>query len=122
MAKKSEIRKTKNTENKSAQTLRAEELLACFESLGETQQTIIAPLVDQAAYLEGELDKLRALPLLLVDKNTPIRQQQTPAAALYSRLVSRYADIIAKLTRIQQGSEAVEDSPLRAYLKGLDRD
>lgn len=94
--------------------------MVCFDDLGTDASVIIGPLVSQMVYLEGQLEALRHAPLLLVDRKDPTRQQQTPAAHLYTRLISRYADIVAKLMRLSRQEVSEEESPLRAYLKTLE--
>jgi hypothetical protein len=95
-------------------------LLGCFADADPSIKTIVTPLIAEMVYMEANLERIKGVPLLLINKNDPTKQQQTPAAQLYSRLMSRYADVVAKLTRMLRVEDTTEESPLRAYMRTLD--
>jgi len=101
---------------------RKDELIACFKPAGDDIVMLVARLIDEMVNLEGELDKLRGVPLIRISQKNPTVQETTPAAQLYTRLLSRYTDITTKLIARLQKIAIVEDSPLRAYLKTLTDD
>ena len=74
-------------------------------------------LIDEAIYLEEQLDYLRTLPKLKVHPKDPSKQKATPAAKLYREYLQQYTNIIKILLRVSGVDEAEEDSPLRAWLK-----
>jgi hypothetical protein len=95
-------------------------LLGCFTDADPSVKTIVTPLIAEMVYMEANLERIKGVPLLLVGRDDPTKQQQTPAAQLYSRLMSRYADVVAKLTRMLRVDDTTEESPLRAYMRTLD--
>lgn len=74
-------------------------------------------LIDEAIYLEGELDELRKLPKLKVDPKNKTRQKATPAARLYREHLQQYTNVMKILIRVAGIDETEEDSPLRAWMK-----
>ena len=77
----------------------------------------LIPLVDEAVYLEEQLDYLRKLPKIKVHPKDPSKQKATPAAKLYREMLQQYTNIIKILVRVSGIDEAEEDSPLRLWLK-----
>lgn len=76
----------------------------------------LIPLIEEAVYLEGELDNLRALPKLKVHPSDPTKQKPTPAAKLYRELLQQYTNIIKVLLKVSNSDETEEESPLRAWI------
>ena len=74
-------------------------------------------LIDEAIYLEGELDRLRKLPMLKVDPKCPERQKETPAAKQRRVVLKQYLDVMKVLIRVSGVDEAEEDSPLRKWMR-----
>jgi hypothetical protein len=109
---------TKRGEQMSRQDERYNEILGVFTG-NDLDTTLITSLVREMVYLETELGRLRALPMLLYSPKNPALQRQTPAAKTYALMVSRYADIVNRLQTMIRRAEIVEDSPLRSYLDRL---
>jgi hypothetical protein len=108
-----------------AEAARRKELMGCFSGLEVNLVPLVETLVEQMVYLEGELGRLRSLPMLIINKDDPTQQRRTEAGALYTRLVTSYTGVVTHLTRLQRKvvTEVTEgESPLRAYLKELERD
>ena len=90
---------------------RREDLLKAIDN-----DPALVPLVDEAIYLEEQLDSLRKLPKIKVDRDNPVRQKATPAAKLYKEFLQQYTNVIKILTR-SNADEAEEESPLRAWMR-----
>ena len=91
---------------------RREELLTAIKN-----DPTLTPLVDDAVYLEQQLEELRRLPKLKVHPKDPSKQKATPAAKLYKEMLQQYTNIIKVLTRQSDFDETEDESPLRQWLK-----
>lgn len=91
---------------------RREELLNAIKN-----DPTLAPLVDDAVYLEQQLEELRKLPKIKIHPADPSKQKATPAAKLYKEMLQQYTNIIKVLTRQSDLDETEEESPLRKWIK-----
>ena len=91
---------------------RKEELLTAIN-----HDPALTPLVEDAVYLEEQLDALRKLPKIVIHPKDPCKQKTTPAAKLYKELLQQYTNIIKILTRSADADEAEEESPLREWVR-----
>ena len=96
---------------------RKEELLKSVNN-----DTNLLPLIEEAVYLEEQLDYLRTLPKIKVHPKDLSKQKATPAAKLYREYLQQYTNIIKILVRVSGIDETEEDSPLRAWLKNREND
>ena len=99
---------------------RADELHKIFEGIDEGKRKIVSPLIDEAIYLEGQLAELKKYPFIKFHPNNPNLQKVTAAGKQYREFLQTYTNIIDKLTRIYGKEDAEEESPLRAFLKGIE--
>lgn len=99
---------------------RAEELHEIFESIDEGKQKIVAPLIDEAVFLESQMTELKKYPFIKFHPQNPSLQKITAAGKQYREFLQTYTNIIDKLARIYGREETEEESPLRAFLKGLE--
>lgn len=76
----------------------------------------LIPLVDEMIYLEGELDRLRELPKIMVHPKDPSKQKATPAAKLYKEYLQQYVNVIKVLVKSTDIDESEEESPLRKWM------
>ena len=83
--------------------------------VGENATT--TKLIDEAIYLEGELARLKKLPMLKVDPKCPERQKATPAAKLRRETLQQYTNVMKILIRVAGVDETEEDSPLRKWVR-----
>lgn len=94
---------------------RRDELL---KYLGDkTDQAFVEQLVDEAVFLENQLDDLRKLPFIRVNPKDASQQKATPASKMYVSLMAQYNAIMRTLNHFAGGSEIEEDSPLRAWAR-----
>lgn len=99
---------------------RTDELHKIFEGIDEGKRKIVSPLIDEAVYLEGQLAALKQYPFIKIHPNNPNLQKVTAAGKQYREFLQTYTNIIDKLTRIYGKEDAEEESPLRAFLKGIE--
>ena len=76
----------------------------------------LKPLVDDMVFIEVQLEYLRGLPMIRVSSADPNLQKPTPAAKQYKEFLQQYTNIV-KILLHATGTEAEEDSPLRAWMK-----
>lgn len=101
---------------------RKDELMKAFEGADKNIRTIVEPLVDEMMYLEGQLAELRTKPAIKYHPKDPTIQKITPAAKLYKENLAQYKDIVRILcSQLHKGGSEEDESPLRAYLKTLER-
>ncbi|MCQ2308193.1 MAG: hypothetical protein MJ000_11640 [Bacteroidales bacterium] len=97
---------------------RKDELLKVFAGVDADRLSMVRNLIDDAVYLEGQLDRLRTLPFIMVNPRNPAQQKSTPAAKQYKEMLQQYSNIIKLLASFLGKVEADEDdSPLRAYMR-----
>lgn len=99
---------------------RANELHDIFKGVDEGKRKIVKNLIDEAAFLEEQMTKLKAYPFIKFHPQNPELQKITAAGKQYREYLQTYTNIIDKLARIYGREEVEEDSPLRAFLKGLE--
>ena len=97
---------------------RKNELLKVFEGVDDGKD-IIYPLIDEVVYLEGQLEELRKLPMIVVDEKNPTRQRPTTASKQYKDFLQQYNNCIKTLASTLRKNTAEEESPLREYLNAL---
>mgnify|MGYP003301154957 CR=1 FL=1 len=100
---------------------RRDELLKIFKELDGNVLTIVEPMIGELVFIEEQLAELRTKPFIKYHPNDPNLQKQTPAGKLYKDLLAQQKDIVRILCS-QLNKSGCEDgeSPLRAYLKGLE--
>ena len=99
---------------------RAKELHEIFESIDENKKKIVSPLIDEAVFLESQMTKLKEYPLIKFHPQNPELQKITAAGKMYREYLQTYTNIIDKLAKVYGKDETEEESPLRAFLKGLE--
>ena len=90
-------------------TSRLDELKAIFETVEEDKQKLARQLIDEAEFLERQLQELRQLPFIKVHPDNDKLQKRTEASKLYKEHVQSYCNIIKILNSILQ-KNSVEDS------------
>lgn len=100
---------------------RKDELLRIFNELDKNVLTIVEPMIGELVFIEEQLADLRTKPFIKYHPNDPSIQKQTPAGKLYKDLLATEKDIVRILcSQLHKGGDGESDSPLRAYLKGLE--
>lgn len=99
---------------------RTEELKNIFKDVDEGKRTIVDRLIDEAVYLEERLTELKKYPPIKFHPKNPNLQKITAAGKQYREILQTYTNIIRALERTYANEEAEAESPLRAFLKGLE--
>lgn len=73
---------------------RFEQLCEITGKLGEQQQAIIKPLLEDIVFMENRLCELRKLPHLRVHPKNPARQEVTPAGKQYKEIMQSYLNAV----------------------------
>lgn len=98
---------------------RAQELHDIFKDIDEGKRVIVAKLIDEAVFLEGQMQELKKYPLIKFHPTNPDLQKITAAGKQYREFLQTYTNIIDKLARIHGKEETESDSPLREYFSKI---
>lgn len=99
---------------------RAEKLREIFKDIDEGRREIVEPLIEEAAFLEEQMLELKKHPFIRFNPKNDAQSKITAAGKQYREFLQTYTNIIDKLCRMYGKEEAAEESPLRAFLKGLE--
>lgn len=84
------------------------ELIKCFDNVDADKRAFALDTIDEYLYFKEQVDKLRKLPLIRVDKNNPERQLTTPAGKLikdYSQVLdAKRATLLRILYRVESSA------------------
>ena len=99
-------------------TDKASELREIFKGIDENKQKIVSPLIDEAVFLENQLEELKQFPFIKSRKIDGVLQtKQTAAGKMYREYLQTLTNIIDKLARIYGREDAEELSPVEIYFK-----
>lgn len=96
------------------------ELQDIFKDIDEGKRKIVANLIDEAVFLEGQMAELKKYAFIKTHPTNPSLQKITAAGKQYREFLQTYTNIVDKLCRIYGREDGEEESPLRAFLKGLE--
>lgn len=99
---------------------RREDLLEIFENVDKDKKKIVEPLIEEAVFLEEQMKMLKGYPFIKFHPQNPTLQKVTAAGKQYREFLQTYTNVISKLTSIYGREEGEEESPLRAFMKGLE--
>lgn len=69
---------------------KADELRAYFDLVSEDKKAFALDTLDEYLYFQGEIERLKKLPLIRVSKSNPEKQMITPAG----KLIKEYSQIL----------------------------
>lgn len=99
---------------------RKEELKKHFkDKIGDI--TVIEPLIDKVVMLEEDLAELEKLPRVITHPKNKTLVKEPPHFKMWKEKFQQYTLSIKVLQSFTRGTEEKEDSPLRAYLKELQK-
>lgn len=101
--------------------MRKDDLLNCFKNVNDDKKTIIINLIDEVVFLESQLFELKKLPMVKTHPKNPVLIKPTPASKLYKEFLQQYNNTIKNLSSMLRKDEEKEESPLRRYLKELNK-
>ncbi len=98
---------------------RKDELLKTICKQGDADRIKAERLIDEALFIEKQLDDLRLLPFIKINPKDPTQQKATPAAKQYKELLQQYNNTMKLLLKISGdlNGDAEEISPLRQWLQ-----
>ena len=99
---------------------RTTELHNIFKDVDEGKRVIVSRLIDEAVFLEEQLEELKKYPRIKSNPKYPNIQKVTATGKLYREYLQTYTNIIRALERTLANEEAETESPLRQFLKGLE--
>lgn len=100
---------------------RTEQLKKIFSEFDQNVQAVVAPLFSEMEFIESQLVELKKKPFIKYHPNDPTVQKQTPAGKLYKDLLAQEKDIVRILCSQLRKNDTDEESPLRKYLRELDK-
>lgn len=90
-----------------------------FETLDDDKKAFALDTIDEYLYFKGEIEKLRQLPLIRVDKKNPEKQLVTPAGKLikdYSQVVdAKRSTLLRILYRVETTAADRLEEMLKEY-------
>lgn len=99
---------------------RKEELTKYFkDKLGDI--TVIYPLIEKVVMLEEDLTELEKLPRSIVHPKNKNLVKEPPHFKMWKEKYQQYTNSIKVLQSFTRGTEEKEESPLRLYLKELNK-
>lgn len=98
---------------------RKDELVKIICKAGDADRIKAERLIDEALFIEKQLDDLRLLPFIKINPKDPTQQKATPAAKQYKELLQQYNNTMKLLLKISGdlNGDSEEESPLRQWLK-----
>ena len=97
---------------------RKSELLTALQEIDEHRLKILMPVIDEAVFLEGQLEALRQMPFIKTHPSNPALQKQTEAARQYTKLHAAYLQCVKVLcSGLNKGALEDDDSPINRWLK-----
>ena len=99
---------------------RADDLRKVFADIDDGKRVVIDKLIDEAVFLETQMEELKKYPFIKFHPQNPNLQKITAAGKQYREFLQTYTNIIDKLARVL-GKEAdgEQASPLREYFERL---
>lgn len=95
---------------------RREKLDEIFKDIDENKKELISPLLDDIAFLEEQMEKLKKLPFIQVHPKDPTKQRVTKAAKLYKEHNQSYMNAIRMVYSMINGHE-IDDDPVQKFLE-----
>ena len=83
--------------------------------------TVIEPLIDKVVMLEEDLEELEKLPRVITHPKNKELVKEPPHFKMWKEKFQQYTLSIKVLQSFTRGTEEKENSPLRAYLKKLNK-
>lgn len=100
---------------------RTDELKKIFSEFDKNVQAVVTPLFAEMDFIESQLVELKKKPFIKYHPKDPSVQKQTPAGKLYKDLLAQEKDIVRILCSQLRKQDTDEESPLRKYLRELDK-
>lgn len=98
-----------------------QELLKLVDNVDDSLKLLVQSMINEYIYVNDRLDALKKLPSIEVHPNDSKKQRQTAAGKQYREYLQQKVNIFKALCTLIGKQGAEEESPLRAYLKSIER-
>jgi hypothetical protein len=98
---------------------RTEQLHEIFKDIDEGKRSIVSKLIDEAVFIEGQMEELKKYPFIKFHPTNPNLQKITAAGKQYREFLQTYTNIIDKLCRLYSSEEKEEGSDLRVFIENM---
>lgn len=78
-------------------------------------------MIQEFIFVNQRLEELKTYPSIETHPNNPAKQRQTAAGKQYREYLQQKTNIFKSLCALIGKKNVEEESPLRAYLKGIER-
>lgn len=96
---------------------RKEELLSIIQNMDEGKKLIVEQLIEEAVFLEAQMQELKKYPLIRFHPTNPNLQKVTAAGKQYREYLQTYTNIIDKICKYYSNEENDTSTPLRDFLE-----
>lgn len=97
--------------------LDADNLRECLDGCEGGQKQLAYSLIDELSFVQGQLEALKKLPFIIVNRKNPQIQRQTEAGKMYKALVEKYTNLVKALATIYARNGGNEENPFITWLK-----
>lgn len=95
---------------------RRESLDEIFKDVDANKKELINPLLDNIAFLEEQMDKLRKIPFIEINPKNPMQQRVTKASRLYKECSQSYMNAVRILYSMID-TQPLEEDPVQKFLE-----
>lgn len=100
---------------------RIAELTNIFSEIDPKQRAVVLPMLQDVAYMENEMIRLRDLPQIRIHPKDPTRQEVTAAGKRYREIMQTYVNAIKTLLTVLQRNGGDETDELLQALKEFEK-
>ena len=97
------------------------ELLKTFAGVDENVKALTLNMIDEYLFIENKLQGLKEYPFIAINPQNPMQQRQTAAGKQYKEFLQQKTNIFKALCAVLNRNAIEEESPLRQYIKSLEK-
>lgn len=97
------------------------ELLKTFAGVDENVKALTLNMIDEYLFIEDKLQGLKKYPFISINPQNPMQQRQTVAGKQYKEFLQQKTNIFKALCAVLNRNAIEEESPLRQYIKSLEK-
>lgn len=98
-----------------------DELLKVFENVDDNVKALAFNMIEEYLFVEEKLQDLKKYPFISINPQNPLQQRQTAAGKQYKEFLQQKTGIFKALCSVMNKNSVEEESPLRQYLKALEK-
>lgn len=84
--------------------------------VGKDKVIFLKNLIDEIVFMEGQIEDLKKMPFIMVNKQNKAFQKKTEASKLYLSIMAQYTQDLKALSYLAgKSADDIEISPLRQY-------